>query len=124
MSEKTIMLRSMAKSKIHGATITETELYYTGSITVPADLMAAADILPGELVQIVNLANGARLETYVIEGQAGDGIICLNGPAARTAMVGDQIHIISYALYNEEDLRSYRIRTVKVDRDNQLIAEA
>lgn len=114
------MLREMAKSKLHGATVTATELNYEGSITIAADLLEAADILPGERVQIVNLSNGERIETYVIEGPAGSGDICLNGPAARTAMVGDSVHVISYCLVEDAEARSLSIRTVKVDRSNLL----
>lgn len=113
------MLRTMGKSKIHGATVTQTELQYEGSITIAADLMALADILPGERVQVVNMSNGNRLETYVITGQAGDGVICLNGPAARLASVGDIVHIISYALYEDAEARQVSLKTVKVDCNNQ-----
>lgn len=113
------MLRTLAKSKIHGATVTQTELHYEGSITLPADLMQLADIVDTEQVQIVNLANGARLETYVIEGPAESGGICLNGPAARLAAVGDMIHIISYGLYNEQETASHRMKTVLVDAQNK-----
>jgi aspartate 1-decarboxylase len=113
------MQRTMAKSKIHGATVTQTELSYEGSITIPADLMELADILPGERVQIVNLNNGARIETYVIAGQRCDGVICLNGPAARMASVGDGIHIISYALYEDAEARQVTLKTVRVDAANR-----
>ena len=113
------MLRAMAKSKIHGATVTQTELNYEGSVTIPSDLMAQADILAGERVQIVNLANGSRIETYVITGQAGSGTICLNGPAARCATVGDPVHIISYCLCDEEEARRLTMRVVKVDQANR-----
>jgi aspartate 1-decarboxylase len=109
----------MAKSKIHGATVTMTELLYEGSITIPLDLMEAADILPGERVQIVNLANGQRLETYTIAGERGSSTICLNGPAARCAMVGDTVHIISYALFSDEEARRLDLKTLKVDSRNR-----
>jgi aspartate 1-decarboxylase len=115
------MLRHMAKSKIHGATVTHTELNYEGSITIAADLIRRADILPGERVQVVNLANGSRLETYVIEGPAESGTICLNGPAARAAMVGDRVHIISYCLCEDAEARALTMRTVPVDDKNQLL---
>jgi len=113
------MLRYMAKSKIHGATVTQTELMYAGSITIDPALMALADLLPGERVQIVNLSNGARFETYVIEGQPGCGTICLNGPAARMAVVGDKLHVISYAFYEDADARRLAMKTVSVDASNQ-----
>jgi aspartate 1-decarboxylase len=118
------MLRYMAKSKIHGATVTQTELQYAGSITIGPDLMRLADLLPGERVQIVNISNGARLETYVIEGEAGDDTICLNGPAARLAVVGDKVHIISYAFYEDSEARTLGMKTVPVDEHNQARSEA
>jgi aspartate 1-decarboxylase len=113
------MMRTMAKSKLHGATVTQTELHYEGSITLAADLMRLADLLPGERVQVVNLNNGARLETYVIEGEAGSGVVCLNGPAARMAAAGDKVHIISYALYSDEVARNLAMITVQLNSDNQ-----
>ena len=118
------MLRHMAKSKIHGVTVTQTELQYEGSITIDADLMRPADLLPGERVQVVNLANGARLETYVIEGPPGSGTICLNGPAARLAAVGDKVHIISYALYEDAEARALQMKTILADDGNHLRSEA
>jgi len=114
------MMRFVAKSKLHGLRITETDLNYEGSITLDAELLAAADILVGERVQIVNLSNGARIETYAIEGQAGSGVCALNGPAARTGEVGDMVHVISYALADAaEDIRGLP-RTVHVDGENRL----
>ncbi|MBU0606301.1 MAG: aspartate 1-decarboxylase [Armatimonadetes bacterium] len=118
------MLRHMAKSKIHGATVTQTELHYTGSITLSPALMQAADLLADERVQVVNMANGARLETYVIEGEEGSDTVCLNGPAARMAAVGDKIHVISYALYEDSEARVTRMKTVMVDEHNQPRSEA
>ncbi len=114
------MLRIMCRSKIHGATVTQTELFYQGSITIPADLLAAADMLPNERVQVVNLNNGSRIETYIIEGPAGSGNICLNGPAARTAAVGDRVHILCYALMDEEEARRCTLNVVTVDDSNQI----
>lgn len=116
------MLRYMAKSKIHGATVTMTELHYEGSITLPPDLMEAADILPGERVQVVNLSNGQRLETYTIAGERGSTTVCLNGPAARLAVVGDRVHIISYAFYSDEEARTLNVMTVHVDQHNRPIS--
>ena len=114
------MLRSMLKSKIHDATVTETELHYTGSITLPPDLAAAADLLAGEQVDVVNLNNGSRITTYVIEGRAGSNTICLNGPAARTAAVGDKIHVIGYGLFEDAEARGLRPAIVHVDDDNRI----
>ena len=114
------MLRSMMKSKIHQATVTEANLQYEGSITIDRTLMRAADLLPGEQVQIVNLHNGSRLETYCVEGPAGSGIICMNGAAARWAQVGDQVIIISYAMMEEEQARLNKPKIVFVDRSNKI----
>ncbi len=97
-------MRTICKAKIHGARITETVLEYEGSITLPLDLIRQANIAPYERVQIVNLSNGNRIETYVIPGKEGSSTICLNGPAARTAMVGDKVHILSYALVDDKEL--------------------
>lgn len=112
------MLRTMLRSKLHGATVTATELYYGGSITLPADLMRAADILDGECVQVVNLNNGSRIETYVIEGEAGSGVVCLNGPAARTAAVGDTIHVLCYCQVEDAQARAMQPRIVHVGPGN------
>src|SRR6185295_12548922 len=99
------MLRVMMKSKIHGAAVTEANLRYTGSITIDKNLLKHSNILPFERVQIVNLNNGTRVETYVLEGQAGSGTICMNGAAARWAQVGDKVIIISYGLMTEAEAR-------------------
>lgn len=96
------------KSKLHRATVTEANLHYVGSITIDAELMRAADILEHERVQVVNINNGARLETYVIAGAPGSGVICLNGAAARLVQPGDKVIIISYAIMDEEEARTYR----------------
>lgn len=114
------MQRHMAKSKIHGAIVTDAVLYYEGSITIDRLLMDAADLVPFERVQIVNVNNGSRIETYVIEGEAGCGTICLNGPAARHAVLGDKVHIISYALYDDAEARALDMRNVKVDGNNKV----
>ena len=114
------MLRTICKSKLHGATITETELAYEGSITLDTDLIEAANMMPWERVQIVNLNNGSRIETYIIEGPAGSGVICLNGPAARKAFVGDRIHILCYAMMDEEEARGCVLNVVKVEDSNQI----
>lgn len=112
------MLREMFKAKIHRAKVTMAELYYEGSITVDKDLLDAAGILVGEKVQVVNVNNGARLETYTLEGPKGSGMICMNGPAARLASVGDEVIIITYAMYNEEELKSYKSRVVLIGPNN------
>ena len=114
------MFRSMMKSKIHQATVTEANLQYEGSITIDRTLLRAADLLPGEQVHIVNLNNGSRIETYCVEGPAGSGTICMNGAAARWAQVGDQVIIISYAMMEEEQARLNRPKIVFVDRSNKI----
>lgn len=113
-------MREMFKSKIHRATVTMSELYYEGSITIDKDLLEAADILEGEKVQVVNVNNGARFETYALEGPAGSGIICLNGPAARLGAVGDEVIIITYAYMNDEEARRHTPNVVLVDKDNKV----
>jgi aspartate 1-decarboxylase len=113
------MMRMMLKSKIHRATVTDANLKYMGSITIDKTLLKAADILAGERVQIVNLNNGMRVETYVLEGKVGSGTICMNGAAARWAEVGDKIIIISYALLNEDEIKGLRPKVVFVDGKNK-----
>lgn len=117
------MLREMAKSKIHRATVTEANLNYEGSITVDASLMATADILPGEKVQVVNIANGARFETYAIEGQAGSGIVCVNGAAARLTQPGDLVIIITYCHVEDALARDHALRVILVDGENRPVAD-
>lgn len=109
------MLIEMLKSKIHRVTVTEANLNYIGSITIDSELLRAADILPGQRVCIVNNNNGERFDTYVIEGEAGSGIICLNGAAARKAEPGDIIIIISYALVTPEEARDMKPRIIFPD---------
>ncbi|MYW63332.1 aspartate 1-decarboxylase [Streptomyces sp. SID8379] len=116
------MLRTMFKSKIHRATVTQADLHYVGSVTIDADLLDAADLLPGELVHIVDIDNGARLETYVIEGERGSGVIGINGAAAHLVHPGDLVIIISYAQVDDAEARSLRPRVVHVDRDNRIAA--
>jgi aspartate 1-decarboxylase len=115
------MRRRMMKSKIHRATVTDANLHYIGSITVDRDLMDQADLLEYEQVAVVDVDNGARLETYVIEGERGSGDICLNGAAARLVSPGDRVIIISYAEYDAAELESYEPTIVHVDRDNRQI---
>jgi aspartate 1-decarboxylase len=114
------MLRSMCKSKIHRATITAAELHYPGSLTIDADLMDAADIVPFERVQVVNINNGARFETYAITGERGEGDVCLNGAAARLGQPGDLIIIISYALLDDAEARGHRPKVIHVDSKNRI----
>lgn len=116
------MFRTMCKSKLHRLTVTEANLNYNGSITLDRDLLAAADILPYERVQVVNVSNGARLETYAIEGEAGSGVVCLNGAAARRAAVGDIVIVMSYAQYSDEELATFQPRVIHVDARNRAIA--
>ncbi|OBR64789.1 aspartate 1-decarboxylase [Paenibacillus oryzae] len=113
------MFRTMMKSKLHRATVTEANLNYVGSITIDEDLMDAADLLPNEKVQIVNNNNGARFETYVITGERGSGVICLNGAAARLVQPGDQVIIISYASMTNEEARSYKPIVTILDSENK-----
>ncbi len=107
------------KSKIHGATVTEANLRYTGSITIDKQLLKKADICTFERVQIVNLNNGSRVETYVLEGAAGSGTICMNGAAARWAEVGDKVIIISYGLMTASEMKKHRPRVLFVDDRNR-----
>ena len=117
------MLRIMYKSKIHRATLTDADLHYEGSATIDSDLLDAADILTYEKVQIVNINNGARLETYVIEAPKGSGEVQLNGPAARLGHAGDQVIIVSYAEYEEEELAGHVPTVVHVDGRNRLLPD-
>ena len=117
------MLLTMFKGKIHRATVTEANLNYMGSITVDKLLMEAAGILAGEKVQIVNNNNGNRFETYVIEGTAGSGVICLNGAAARLVHVGDSVIIIAYALMDEQQAKTHTPKVVMVDSTNKIVAQ-
>jgi len=111
----------LLKSKIHRVKITQAELHYVGSITIDEDLMEAANIIENEKVQIVNVNNGERLETYVIKGERGSGKVCLNGPAARKAQVGDIVIIISYAAMDFEEAKSYKPVVIFPDDSNKLI---
>lgn len=113
-------MREMFKSKIHRATVTMSELYYEGSITIDSELLEAADILEYEKVQVVNVNNGARFETYTLRGEPGSGIICLNGPAARLGAVGDEVIIITYSRMTDEEARKHKPRIVLVDRENKV----
>jgi aspartate 1-decarboxylase len=114
------MLRTILKSKIHRARVTEANLYYKGSITIDAKLMQAADILEGEKVEVFNINNGHRLETYAIKGKPNSGVICLNGPAARGACVGDEIIIVSYVLASTEEAKKFKPRIINVNARNRI----
>lgn len=114
------MFRTILKSKIHRATVTEANLYYKGSITIDEKIMAKADILEGEKVEVFNLNNGHRLETYAIKGKKNSGVICLNGPAARGACQGDEIIIVSYVLANDTEARKMKAKVVNVDGKNKI----
>ena len=116
------MQRFMLKSKIHRATLTGTELDYEGSIAIDRTLLEAADMLPGEQVQVLNLNNGSRLTTYVIEAEAGSGTVMLNGPAARLGLPGDRVIVLSYCTVSEEEARTHESKVVKVDEQNRLRA--
>lgn len=115
------MFRTIFKSKLHRATVTEANLNYVGSITIDEDLMDAADILINEKVQIVNNNNGARLETYVIPGERGSGVICLNGAAARLVQPGDKVIIITYAIMDQQEISDFKPTVVFVDDNNKIL---
>jgi aspartate 1-decarboxylase len=114
------MRRTMCKSKIHRGVLTGADLHYEGSLTVDRDLMDAADMLEFEKVQVVNVNNGARLETYLIAGERGSGTIQLNGAAARLGHAGDHVIVISYAEYDEEELADFAPKLVFVDERNHI----
>jgi aspartate 1-decarboxylase len=114
------MLRTMMKSKIHRATVTQADLHYVGSVTVDEDLLDAADLLPGELVHIVDISNGARLETYTIAGERGSGVIGINGAAARLVHPGDIVILIGYGQMETAEARAHRPHVVFVDADNRI----
>jgi len=112
--------RTLMKSKIHRATVTGADLHYVGSITIDTDLMAAADLLPNEKVQVVDIDNGARLETYVIPGEPGSGDIYLNGAAARLVQTGDLVIVVSYVDLEDAEARTFEPTVVMVDADNRI----
>ncbi|MPM10430.1 Aspartate 1-decarboxylase [bioreactor metagenome] len=115
------MLLTMYKGKLHRATVTQAEINYVGSVTIDCDLMKKSGILPGEKVQIVNINNGERFETYTIEGEAGSGVICVNGAAARLVQVGDRVIIIAYAQMDENEARTFKPRVLVLDEHNRII---
>lgn len=117
------MQRTMFKSKIHRATVTHADLHYVGSVTVDSDLLDAADILPGELVSIVDVTNGARLETYTIAGERGSGVIGINGAAAHLINVGDTVILITYASMEDAEARAFEPAVVHVDAGNRMLMQ-
>ena len=114
------MLITFCKSKIGHATITQAELYYEGSITIDESVLEAVGIVPGEKVEILNINNGTRIETYTIAGKAGSGQICLNGPAARSGVVGDRIIILSYALVDAKEAKGLKTKVIYLDEKNKV----
>lgn len=114
------MFHIFCKSKIYGLKVTKAELYYEGSITLDAKVMDAAGIARGEKVEVLNLNNGARLETYAIKAKGGSGIVCLNGPAARSGQPGDILIVLCYGLVDDQELKKIKMRIVKVDGRNRI----
>lgn len=114
------MLRRMCKSKISGARVTEAQVHYEGSITIDDELLKAVDILPGEKVEVLNLENGSRIETYAISGEKGSGVICLNGAAAHTGKIGDKLIILAYCLVDDKEAKNTKIKLVKVNQENKI----
>lgn len=117
------MLITLCKGKIHRATITEADLNYEGSITIDKDLIDAAGLMLYEKVQVLNITNGSRLETYVIEGERGSGTICLNGAAARLGAKGDRIIIIAYGHYTPEEAEKHKPAIIRVDHNNKIVSQ-
>ncbi len=115
------MLRTMMKSKIHRATVTQADLHYVGSLTIDMDLMEAADLLPGQQVDVVDVDNGNRLTTYAIEGERGSGIVCINGAAARLIAPGDTVIIIAYAAMDDDEAKTFEPQVVFVDKHNRIV---
>ena len=115
------MQRHLLKSKIHRATVTDCNLHYAGSITIDAELMEAADLLPHEMVHVLDVDNGSRFETYVIEGSYGSREMCVNGAAARLVQPGDRVIVVSYGVYSQAELGAHEPRVVHVDEDNRIL---
>lgn len=115
------MLRTMMRAKVHGATLTGVNLQYVGSLTLDAGIMERLDILPNEMVQVLNLNNGARLTTYVIPGEKGSGSVELNGAAARLGHAGDRVLIVTYALMEDKEARNFRPKVALVDERNRIV---
>lgn len=117
------MLRPMLLGKIHRATVTDADLHYVGSLTVDADLLDAADLLPGQQVDVVDVTNGSRLTTYVIPGERGSGVLCINGAAAHHVHPGDTVIVIAYGMLDDAEARTHRPHVVFVDADNRIVDE-
>ena len=117
------MTRTLLKSKIHRARLTEANLYYQGSFTIDEELLEKADILPYEQISVVNINNGERFETYAIKGERGSRVFCLNGAAARKGAVGDEVIIITYSQYTPEEIKNHKPTIVLVDKNNNIIEE-
>lgn len=117
------MLYNMFHGKIHRATVTQANLNYMGSITIDSELLEASGLLPGERVQIVDNNNGTRLETYIIAGEPGSGVICLNGAAARCVHVGDIVIIMGYAMMTEEEAKTFVPKVIMLDESNKIICD-
>lgn len=115
------MLRSMMRAKLHGATVTEVNLRYMGSVTLDEALMEKLEILPNETVQVLNLNNGSRLTTYILPGKRGSGVVAINGAAARLAQPGDKVLLVLYALMTEEEARAHRPIVAFVDEQNRIV---
>ncbi|GAK04783.1 aspartate 1-decarboxylase [Geomicrobium sp. JCM 19037] len=115
------MYRHMMKAKLHQAVVTEANLNYVGSITIDEDLLDAVDLMENEKVQVVNNNNGARLETYIIAGERGSGVVCLNGAAARLVQPGDTVIIIGYAVVHEQELSAFQPRVAIMNANNEII---
>ena len=117
------MQRIVLKSKIHNAKITQTDLLYNGSITIDKEIMKRAHIVENELVQVVNVNNGTRFETYVICGEKEPGMICLNGPAARMGVVGDSVHILTYVILEDDELNNFKPSIIILNEKNEILCE-
>ena len=113
-------MRIMVRCKIKGGKVTEKKLYYEGSITIDKTILKEAEILPGEMVYVLNLNNGARVFTYVIEGEENSGIICLNGPAARFFEIGDEIIILGISIVNENELKDFKMKIITLGEKNKI----
>lgn len=114
------MFITFLKSKIAHATITQAELYYEGSITIDEDLLKAVGLIPGEKVEVLNINTGSRIETYAISGKRGSGVICLNGPAARSGTVGDKVIILSYGIMEQSAAQTFKTKIIHVDDKNRI----
>jgi len=114
------MFHTFCKSKIQGLTVTEANLYYEGSITLDDDILNAAGIIEGEKVEILNINNGSRIETYAIGAKKGSGCVCLNGPAARSGHAGDRLIVLCYGLLDDKEIKKAKMKVVKVDERNRV----